>query len=351
MSYHLALGSSLDLDKITVEAQLGHRPRHVMWDIRRELDAIVHMPHADAVLPIDRLRANLISRPEHWALARQLSERLGKDDVVYCNGEDIGVPVATLCKAKPNPPKVISFFHTANRPRVRMMLKVFRLQDQIDVFVSNTKPQFDQLKRTLNTIDESRLFYLSEQIDTKFFCPGPPSRDKSRPIIASVGLEKRDYRILAKATSKMNLDVRISGFSRDVKALAKSFPKILPANMSRRFYEWVELVQLYRDADIVVVSLFESIDSAGVTTLLEAMACGRPVIATHTKGLADYLQTPGTVITVKPGDLTGLKDAIADLLNHPQKAELQGKQAYELITQQHTSEKIVKIITQLIRSI
>jgi glycosyltransferase involved in cell wall biosynthesis len=166
-----------------------------------------------------------------------------------------------------------------------------------------------------------------------------------------VGLEKRDYRILAKATSDLNLDVKISGFSQDVRALAKSFPPVLPANMSRRYYEWTELVQLYRDANIVVVSLFESIDSAGVTTLLEAMSCGRPVISTRTKGLADYLQMPETVITIKPGDLAGLRQAIDHLLNNPQIAEKQGKQAYELATADHNSEKHVEHITRLIRSV
>jgi glycosyltransferase involved in cell wall biosynthesis len=351
MSYHLVLGSSLDLEQITLEAQQGRRPRHTMWDVSKELDATVHMPTTDTVQTIDRLRAQLISQPEHWALARRLSEQLGKDDVIYCNGEDIGIPVAVLCKAKPNCPKIVSFFHTANRPRVQMMLKMFRLEAAIDVFVSNTEPQFEQLRRALKGIDKSRLFYILEQTDANFFCPGPVSANKTRPIIASVGLEKRDYRILAQATADMDLDVKISGFSRDVKALAKSFPKKLPANMSRSYYKWADLLQLYRDADIIVVSLFESIDSAGITTLMEGMACGRPVIATHTRGLADYLQKPEAVISIMPGDLDGLNSAIAHLLNHPQEAELKGKRAYEMIAQHHRSEQYIETLTTLIRSV
>lgn len=351
MGYHLALGSFLDLDQIALEAQQGKRPNHVMWDIRQELDATVHMPNPDTIQAIDRIRAKLISQPVHWALARQLSQQLGQDDVVYCNGEDIGIPLATLCIAKSNRPKIICFFHTANRPRVRMMLKGFRLQNQINVFVSNTAPQFDQLKRTLKSIHESRFFYLPDQTDINFFCPGPSSTSKLRPIIASAGLEKRDYRILAQATSGMDLDVKVSGFSRDVKALAKSFPNPLPANMARQYYEWTELVQLYRDADIVVVPLFESVDSAGITTLMEAMACGRPVIATKTEGLADYLQTQGTIISVEPGDLKGLRSAIAHLLDNPEQAEIQGKQAYQLVTTRYNSRKYTETLTELMRSV
>lgn len=349
MSYHLAFGSALDLDKITEDVRAGNRPRHVMWDVRQQLDATVHRPDSAMIQPIDRLRATLISQPEHWALARQIADRLGRDDVIYCNGEDIGIPVAVLCRGRGiNRPKIICFFHTANRPRVQMML--FCLRDTIDIFVSNTASQLAQLRRTLGPIDKDRLFYLVEQTDTDFFCPGPASH-KPRPVIASVGLEKRDYRILAQATAQMDLDVCISGFSKDVKALAKSFPRTLPANMSRRFYSWQDLAQLYRDADIVVVSLFESKDSAGITTLLEAMACGRPVIATQTKGLADYLQTPGTVIPLETGDVNGLGTAIAHLLQHPGDAKIQGERAYQLATSRHNSKTYIETLTALIRSV
>ncbi|MBW4473859.1 MAG: glycosyltransferase family 4 protein [Stenomitos rutilans HA7619-LM2] len=350
MKYHLALGSSLDLEGINREALLGKRPGHIMWDLSQAVAASVHMPGREQILPIDRLRAKLISLPEHWALARKLSSELHEEDVVYCNGEDIGLPLAILCGAKPNRPKLIIFFHAANRPRVRAALTLFRLEEKIDVFVSNTEPQFNYLRKTVR-VPESRLHYLAEQTDTRFFCPGPVSPDKARPIIASAGLELRDYKILAAATADLNVDVKISGFSRDAVPLAKSFPKTLPANMSRRYYEWAELVQLYRDADLVVVSLFQGDASSGITTLMEAMACGRPVIATQTNGLADYLQTPGTVIPIAPGDSNGLKAAIAYVFAHPEEAEAQAKRAYQMISEHHNSQRYVEKLVSLLKSV
>lgn len=350
MKYHLALGSSLDLEGINREAQLGKRPGHIMWDLSQALGGSVHMPGADPILPVDKLWAKLVSLPEHWALARKLSSQLNDGDVVYCNGEDIGLPIAILCGAKPKRPKIIVFFHAANRPRVRAALKFFRLEEKIDVFVSNTEPQFKYLRKTV-PVPESRLHYLAEQTDTHFFCPGPVSPDKTRPIIASAGLELRDYKILAAATADLDVDVKISGFSRDAVPLAKSFPKTLPANMTRRYYEWAELVQLYRDADLVVVSLFQGDASSGITTLMEAMACGRPVIATRTNGLADYLQTPETVISIAPGDLNGLKAAIAHLLTHPEQAEAQAKRAYQMVSEHHNSQQYVAKLVTLLTSV
>ncbi|MEG3933450.1 MULTISPECIES: hypothetical protein [unclassified Microcoleus] len=43
--------------------------------------------------------------------------------------------------------------------------------------------------------------------------------------------------------------------------------------MSRKFYEWPDLVQLYRDADVIAVCLMDNKYAAGGTALLEAMAC------------------------------------------------------------------------------
>lgn len=347
--YHLVFGSELDLDRHAADALLGLRPGHVMHDLRHALGAMTHSPSADGLLPIDRARAALISDPPHWALARQLCEKLGKDDVVYCNGEDIGIPLAVLCKDRPERPRIAIFFHSAGRPRVRAMLKLYGLRDAIDLYVSNTTPQFEHLRRTVGTLPDHRWFYLPEQTDAGFFSPGPRSPDKRRPMIASVGLEKRDYRILAATTAQRDLDVKISGFSRDVRPLKKSFPEVMPANMTRGFYAWPDLVRLYRDADIVVISLFESLDSAGITTLMEAMACGCAVICTRTRGLADYLDGHDDTITIAPGDTAALNAAIDRLLADPQVARRMGGRARRRILDGHASSPYVDTLARMAR--
>jgi glycosyltransferase involved in cell wall biosynthesis len=315
-----------------------------MWALSQRLGATVHQPGAEPVLPLDRIRSKIAGRPEHWALARTLSEQLTSDDLIYCTSEDVGIPVAALCGAKPNRPKIVVFIHNIDRPRGRVALKLFRLAERTDLFVTNARPQFDFLRRYLR-LPESRIHTLPEQTDTTFFTPGFPSPDKRRPVIASAGLEKRDYRTLAEATQDLEVDVKISGFSADTRPNSRAFPKTMPANMSRRFYSWPELVQLYRDADAVAVSLTDSKYCAGLTTLLEAMACRRPVVVTRTRGLADYLATPGTLTTVNPGDPACLRQAIVNLLNNPQEAQAQAQRGYELTVKLHNSERYVEALT------
>jgi glycosyltransferase involved in cell wall biosynthesis len=121
--------------------------------------------------------------------------------------------------------------------------------------------------------------------------------------------------------------------------------------MSRRFYEWPELVQLYRDADLVVVNLFDNKATAGITTMLEAMSCRRPVVITQTKGLIDYLAIPGTVTSVNPGDPAQLQQAIVRLLQNPQEAEAQAQRGYELVLNQHNSEDYVEALATRLTSV
>jgi glycosyltransferase involved in cell wall biosynthesis len=125
----------------------------------------------------------------------------------------------------------------------------------------------------------------------------------------------------------------------------------MPENMSSRFYEWPDLLQLYRDADLVAVSLLDNKYCAGLTCMMEAMACQRPVIITRTEGLVEYLAPPGIVTTVNPGDAAGWREAIVHLLSNPQEAESQAQRGYEMVVNQHSSERYVDVLAQKLRSL
>ncbi|NMF61966.1 glycosyltransferase family 4 protein [Brasilonema octagenarum] len=343
--YHIVLHRSIDLEKITTEAESNKCPRHVMWILKQRLNASIHTPSGYQVSFVDKLLSKIAGSPEYWAMARALSSRLESDDIVFCNSEAGGIQVATLCGFKRNRPKIAVFFHNIDRPRGRLALKLFNLASKIDLFLACSKHQVTFLRDYLN-LPASRVHFVWDQTDLKFFAPKPASAKKSRPMIASVGLEQRDYRTLAAATANLDIDVKISGFSNDALLLKRAFPEKLPRNMSRRFYEWPELVQLYRDADIIVVSIFENSYAAGIQALMEAMACRRPVIVTHTLGLDQYIAETNAVMMVKPEDVEGLKQAIIYLLNNPQEADALAERGYQLALSRHNSDHYVNYITK-----
>jgi glycosyltransferase involved in cell wall biosynthesis len=351
-NYHIALSRSMDLDGIAQAASLGESPRHAMGLLRDRLNAKVHTPRLPSVDPVHSMYVNLIGKPEHWQLAAELSGQLTGDDVIYCTGEDIGIPIAALCagrRDRADRPKIVMFVHFLNRPRAHLAFKLFGVADRVDLFVAVTQAQLDFLQKRCG-VPASKILFSYEQTDNSFFCPGP-AQAKTRPIIASVGLEQRDYRSLAAATADLDVDVRISGFSHDTRDLKKYFPDEMPANMSRRFYEWSELVQLYRDADVVVLSLLPNAFAAGVSCLLEAMACGRPVIVSQTVGLVDYWSVPGALIPVPVGDVATLRSQILALLNDPSLAAKQGDRCRQQVQRSHDVDRFVALLAQQLESL
>ncbi|MER3433570.1 MAG: glycosyl transferase [Leptolyngbya sp. ERB_1_1] len=339
MNYHIAMSRAVALDQMEKEAMLGESPRHIMNALSQRLNARIHAPGSDPILPIDYLRAKLMGKPEHWALARTLSTQLTSNDIIYCTGEDVGIPIAAVCGSLSNPPQVVVQIHNAYRPRSRFSLKLFQTAKRTTLLLTNTQHQVQFLKTHLN-LSSDRVSLLLEQTDLQFFTPGPASPNKRRAIVASVGLEKRDYRLLASATADLNVDVKISGFSADVKPELESFPRVMPANMTQQFYKWRDLAQLYRDADVVVVSLLKSQVTSGVTTLLEAMACCRPVIVTATPGLVDYVASDAMIV-VPPSDRASLRSAIEQAIYNPRMAEAIAKRGYALAQKRYNSDRYV----------
>lgn len=341
-AYHLLLNRHFNFDQIAQAADEGKRPRHAMGMLQQRLQASIYAPNGyPAALP-DYLRARVIGDPKDWAMARTVSEQFNADDVLFCNSEFPGIHTATLCSKQRDRPRIAVFIHNIDRPRGRLALRLFGLAKKVDLFFACSQAQVDFLRRFLN-LPESQVRFVWDHTDLNFFTPGVSVTNKPRPIIASVGLEKRDYTTLTEAVRALDVDVNISGFSKDAKVLSKTFPKEMPANVSRRFYEWTELVQLYRDADVVVISLFENRYAAGVQVLMEAMACRRPIVVSKTQGLMNYLDEDA-VLTVQPGDVNGMQQAITYLLTHPAEAEKLAARAYQLALKRHNNEQHVEQI-------
>ena len=304
--------------------------------------------------PIDRIRAQLSSIPENWAFARAIASQLKPDDVVFCPGEEIGIPLVSVCGAKQERPKIVVWFHRITGLRSRIALKLFRIGQLVDLAVVSNRPNQIFLQNYLNLTKEKILFWW-HTINVDYFASKmlstTTSSSKPRPLVVSCGLERRDYRLLAAATGNLDLDVKVAGFSQFQSRAAKHFPKILPENMSNKRYSFPELMKLYYDADVVAVCLKQNNGLAGVTVLLEAIACRKPIVCTRTKGLNEYLDDEQAIMTIEPGDVIGLQKAILYLLEHPEEAKQRAERAYQLVRQRHNLEQQVDVLAQFIRTL
>lgn len=345
MANYIIFSRKIDLSEAKLGADRGENPRQVMGLVADALDACLHWPDGERVTLFDKGLAKIFgSSPELWALAKRMQRELKRGDVVYCMGEDVGIPIAARCGGT-GKIKVAAMFHNIDRPRARLAFKLLGLRSRFDLCFAIAKPQADFLLHKAGLAADA-VHVIDDNTDTDFFSPGPVTPDKLRPLVISVGLEQRDYRTLAAATEDLDIDVRISGFSRDASALAKAFPAKLPANMDQRFYEWPKLLQLYRDADVVVVTMAPNIYAAGVQGVMEGMAVARPVIASRTEGMASYLATV-PVTTFESGDAKELRSLILAALDNPE----QGQKGRAVAVARHAQGLYVDAITQGMRKL
>ena len=98
-----------------------------------------------------------------------------------------------------------------------------------------------------------------------------------------------------------------------------------------------------RSGDLVLMT---SISEAMPMTLLEAMAQGRPAVATSVGGVAGVLR--GCGIVVPPGDVHGLATAVVTVLRDPQLAAQLGRRGYERLHRNYTLERCAEAYGGLI---
>ncbi len=79
--------------------------------------------------------------------------------------------------------------------------------------------------------------------------------------------------------------------------------------------------------------------------LVEAMAAGKPVVASNVGGIPDLVQNDINGLLVPPGDEKALSASIKQLINDPEKAKLMGQRGKELCNQFSVKSMVEKIDT------
>ncbi|MBN8657671.1 MAG: glycosyltransferase family 4 protein [Anaerolineae bacterium] len=85
--------------------------------------------------------------------------------------------------------------------------------------------------------------------------------------------------------------------------------------------------------------------------VLEAMACGVPVIATPVGGVLDVIEDEVNGLFVNVNDVQGLTEKMAEVLNQPDKRESIGRSARETVLGQYTLEKELQANLQIYASL
>ncbi|MET0459744.1 MAG: glycosyltransferase family 4 protein [Ilumatobacteraceae bacterium] len=245
---------------------------------------------------------------------------------VFTDGEQVGIPYAALCWLARRRPRHVMIGHVLSPRKKALLHRLLRLQHRVDVVVVYATAQ--------RTFAIEALGYRPDQVvltpfmvDTDFWQDDPTSAvgGVGRPMICSVGLERRDYPTLMDAVRGLDLDVVVAAASPWSKRTSTADGVEIPPNVVVRSFDQFDLRALYRRAAFVVVPLEETDFQAGITTILEAMSMGRAVVCSRTAGQTDTVVDGVNGVEVTPGRADELRDAIVRLVDDPGEAERLGR--------------------------
>jgi glycosyltransferase involved in cell wall biosynthesis len=172
-------------------------------------------------------------------------------------------------------------------------------------------------------LPDDRILTVPHGVDTEVFAPGPDVAD-TPPLCLTVGHWLRDVSVLAGVYALLRAEwgSRLRLVVVCAEEFAEEYRSVGHGVEIRTSVPEPDLVALYRAASVVLLPLT---DATANNALLEAMACGRAVVATDVGGTAEYLGPAG--VLAPPGDVAAHAAAVQGLLHDPERRRALGAAA------------------------
>ncbi len=236
---------------------------------------------------------------------------------------------------------------SAGKPLKLFLLKTFWKSYAKIICISSE--QMDDFERI--GIPRSILTFMPFCIDADFF--KPPSLPIDGDIVVSVGRDAgRDYPALFRAAEKVPYSWTVVASRRNIPEGSR-----LPANVSVHYdMPLMKIRDLFSRARLlVVVSKDSSVpigsDCSGQTVILEALAAGLPVIATHRAWMNDYFVSDRDIVIVKPNDPEELAAAINNLWNDANKRNNIAASGHAVVFEKYTTKVMARHLEKLMNSV
>lgn len=341
----------------------GSQPRRDYFELRRALDAELLLPADVLADPAGRMVARVAGM--RTGLAWLAFRRRARYDAIYTDGEGVGLPLAALLRlaqGQGGRPRHVMLTHYLSPAKKRIW---FRLGARagVDTIICHASAQRALVTARLG-VPAERVRLLPYFADERFWraeaVPAASGAEGEEPVICAVGLEFRDYGTLLAAARGLDARVEIAAASHWSHHSAFAGMPTLPENVHVAAYDYLALRALYARSRCVVVPLHEVDNQAGITVILEAMAMGKPVVVSGTRGQTDvvrdrrnggrgrmprewwpgFVDAPGlaervgqlpTGFYVLPGDADELRRAVHYLLEHDDVAEELGRNGRRVV--------------------
>jgi len=223
----------------------------------------------------------------------------------------------------------------------------------VDAFVAISEEIKDGL--LTDGYEQSRIYRIPNFVDISIFYPERKKETTDKTVIFAGALDKRKgadilleaWKDVSKTFSHGYLIILGNGH---MKASLKMKAEDLGISNRVTFAGQVNNIPDYfRKADLYVLpSLQEGLPNS----LLEAMACGLPVITSRIGGVVDIVEDGKSGILVEPGDISGLASAMVRLLKDAESRQRLGAEARKRIVEGFLIDRIadeyIKLYKKLI---
>lgn len=268
-------------------------------------------------------------------------------DVVYVYSEKAGFPLSVCFRyLKIKTPLVMMVSRITSGDKRKAVIKkwlVKKGEKGVSSYIMWSSVQRKVAVQDLQ-IPQSKICPINRGTDQRFWHFIPKKTD----MICSAGMEMRDYPTLVKALKSLNIPCHIAtGAQRGELFNTVSYlykMDEIPEHISIGRKSLEELRDLYARSRFVVVPILPTDSDNGLTTILEAMAMGKPVIYSKVQGQVDIVKDGITGIPVRPEDPDAMRNAIVELWNNPRLAAEMGREARRYIEQEQRQEDAVASI-------
>ncbi len=267
---------------------------------------------------------------------------------VFSMSERVGIPLAMILDRRVR--HVVQMAHGLSLPKLTSIqaLGMARRWRQI---IAPTEAEAQVMRQAFGA-EAKRVHMLHYVIDTDFYnpanCPVVPAGEDH---IESLGLSYRDYPTLVAAMRRLpqiRCYLRIGSTWYDYHTAVGR--RKIPDNLAFKPYVHPAVLrECYLQSRFSVIPLRRTTQwSAGCTTVMQAQAMGRAVIATRTPGMEEYLQDGETGILVPPSDPEALAEAIQYLWENPRVAEEMGRRGEMRAREMFSFDKWMGVIARIL---
>lgn len=164
----------------------------------------------------------------------------------------------------------------------------------------------------------------------------------------STGKELRDFRTLIEAFNNTGLPLTLYAQKQQESLFANIKRR---RNIDLRFGERLmphELSLLVAQSQCVCICCQRSNYTVGLTTVVEAIALGLPILCTRNPQMPMDIEAEGCGIYLEPGDREGWEKAICYIAEHPEEAKAMGRRGRALAEQYYNVKQCGKEVAKII---